>query len=177
MFNRKEDGYILITALLLLLVLTILGFTAVSTSTLDNMLSGNMRLREKNLSSADGAVEISTKVIERVVREDDVRNFANIVTDVNLGTELRTTSFDNTDTETANPDLTFTMDQHNVTVDIDKMYSKYMGGSAIKFAEGRQGAGKGSGTGFYTFYRVNAMSRQAIGSEGVVGSVYRYVPK
>jgi Tfp pilus assembly protein PilX len=176
MLKRKEDGYILITALLLLLVLTILGFTAVSTSTLDNMLSGNMRLREKNLSSADGAVEISTKVIERAVREDDAKNFASIVTDVNLGTELRTASFD-ADTMTTNPDMTFTLDTHDVTVDIDKMYSKFMGGSAIKFAEGRQGAGKGSSTGFYTFYRVNAMSRQDIGSEGVVGSIYRYVPK
>ncbi len=92
--GKKENGYILIVVLLLLLVLTVIGIAAISTSTIENTLSGNIRLKERNLAKADGAVEISTAVIERAVREQDTAGFAGIVTDPGLATELRSRFFD-----------------------------------------------------------------------------------
>ena len=94
MTRKNEDGYILVVVLLLLLVLTVIGIAAISTSTIENTLSGNIRLKERNLAKADGAVEISTAVIERAVRAQDTVGFVGIVTDPGLATELRATFFD-----------------------------------------------------------------------------------
>ena len=179
MTKRDNDGYILITVLLLLLVLTILGMAAINTSTVENVLSGNVRLRERNLSKADAGVELSSGLIERSVRESDITGFTNIVSptfastsDDYLPNELRATAFD-TDTQ----DLAFTVDSQNVTVDIDKMYSKWIGGTAIEFAAGYEGAGKSAGSGFYTFYRINAQGFGLVLSNAEVGTIYRYVPR
>ncbi|HDH34261.1 MAG TPA: hypothetical protein ENG88_02265, partial [Nitrospirae bacterium] len=126
MINEKNDGYILITVLLLLLVLTVLGIAAIQTSTVDNALSGNVRLRERNLSKADAGAEVSTGLIERSVREGNITGFTNIISPTfdaaspnYLPTELRATAFD-PDTL----DVAFTVDSQSITVDIDKMYSK-----------------------------------------------------
>ena len=179
MSNRDNDGFILITVLLLLLVLTIVGIAAINTSTIENVLSGNIRLRERNISKADAGAEISSGLIERALREADIVGFSNIVsptfisTSPNyLPTELRATAFD-TDTQ----DTAFTVDSQNVTVDIDKMYSKWIGGTAIEFAAGYDGAGKSAGTGFYTFYRINSTGEGLAFSNADVGTIYRYVPR
>ncbi len=178
-FSRHDNGYILITVLLLLLVLTVIGLTAIGTSTVENMLSGNIRLRERNISKADAGVEICTAVIERSVREQDTQGFANIINPAlapndpdYLCTELRSSPFD-PDIQ----DVAFVVAGQTVSVDIDKMYSKWMGGTAIEFASGYEGAGKSGGSGFYTYYRVNANSSDLINSQADVGTIYRYVPK
>jgi Tfp pilus assembly protein PilX len=179
MIEKKNDGYILITVLLLLLVLTIIGMAAINTSTVENVLSGNVRLRERNISKADAGAEVSSGLIERSVRESDITGFTNIVSPSYassspdyLPTELRTTAFD-TDTQ----DVAFTIDTQNVTVDIDKMYSKWIGGTAIEFAAGYEGVGKSGGSGFYTYYRINATGFGLVLSNAEVGTIYRYVPK
>jgi Tfp pilus assembly protein PilX len=177
--KHDERGYILITILLLLLVLTVIGMAAISTSTIENVLSGNIRLHERNISKADSGAEVSSALIERAVREQDTLGFANIInpvfltTDVNyLPTELRTSAF-NTDTQ----DTAFVIDTQNVTVDIDKMYTKWIGGTAIEFASGYEGTGKSGGSGFYTFFRINATGAGLVSSVAQIGEIYRYVPK
>lgn len=179
MAKRDNNGFILITVLLLLLVLTVLGIAAINTSTVENVLSGNVRLRERNLSKADAGVEISFGLIERSLRENDIQGFTNIVSPTfvitspdYLPNELRVSAFD-PDTQ----DLAFIVDSQNVTVDIDKMYSKWLGGTAIEFAAGYEGTGKSAATGFYTFYRVNATGFGLVLSNANVGTIYRYMPR
>ncbi len=180
MLRKDNNGYILVTVLLLLLVLTVIGMSAIGTSTVENMLSGNIRLRERNLSRADAGTEISTAVIERTVREQDIQGFTNIInpaftaTDPDyLPTELRSSPFD-PDTQ----DVAFAVEAQTVGVDIDKMYTKWMGGTAIEFASGYEGAGKSGSSGFYAFYRINSTSTNTlVNAEAQVGAIYRYVPK
>ncbi len=160
-------------------MLTVIGMTAIGTSTVENMLSGNIRLRERNISKADAGTEICTALIERSVREEDTESFTNIIDPVfaaddadYLPTELRSSAFD-TDTQ----DVAFQVAGQQVTVDIDKMYSKWMGGTAIEFAAGYEGTGKSGGSGFYTYYRINATSQDLVNSQAAVGAIYRYVPR
>lgn len=187
---KNNSGYILITVLLLLLVLTVIGIAAIGTSTIENSLSGNMRLRERNVSKADAGVNIAMPLIARAVRENDLVNFTNIInpvfpaTDANyLPSELRSRQFD-PDTQ----DVAFTVADINpavtqtITVDIDNMYTTWIEGSAMEFAAGYEGLGKGAGAGgFYTYYRVNATSNRTDSGNPMaaaqVGAMYRYVPK
>ena len=179
MLKDNENGYILITSLLLLLVLTLIGMSAINTSTVENMLSGNMKLRERNLSKADGGLDISARVINYVVSAGDQIGFADIIGDATLETELRTVFFDCDSNEDANPDVSYAVDEaggNNVNVDIDKMYNKW-GNDAIEFAAGYEGLGKGGASGFKVFYRINALSSGLASSEAEVGSIYQYIPK
>ena len=175
MFKKRDNGYILITTLLLLLVLTVVGLAAIGTSTLENMLSGNIRLRERNIAKADGAIEISTEVIEQVKGSaGNTDNFANI-TDPDLGNELGDPTnppFD-ADNCDSSPDITFTVDSHDINVDIDRMYTKPPAGSSIEFASGADGA---SNNNPIIFFRINSCSEDIRDSSAVCGAIYRYVP-
>jgi len=178
MTTSDNKGYVLVTALLMLLVLTVIGLAAISTSTLENLLSGNIRLHESNLAIADGCSEISLMVIERAVRNEDFRGFSNIVTDSNLSQELRAGSFDSDEMSSTGADVICSDGQGGTpaVVDIDVMYPKWIGGTAIEFASGYEGLGKGGGSGYSTYYRVNASGAGLMNSESNTGSVYRYVP-
>lgn len=166
MKRSEEQGYILVIVLLLMVVLTIVGLAAISTSSLDNMLSGNIRLKALNLAQADGATELSTGLIQRVVRNMDTVGYSNIVTDSAIATELRGVYF-STDTQ----DLTY----GNLTVDIDYMYKLAQKGCSQEQAAGYEGIGKGSSKCMDFFYRVNSLSTDMANSEGTVGAIYRYV--
>ncbi len=174
---KQENAYILITTLLILLVLTVIGFAALGTSRIENMLSGNIRLRETALSAADSAVDISASLIEHAVRTQNTTGYANIVNDSKLALELRNTPFDSTDDVNTNPDVKYQLDNQNVSVDIDKMYVKRIGGTAIEYASGYEGAGKSGASSFYAFYRINSKASGQIASEATVGTIYRYVPR
>jgi Tfp pilus assembly protein PilX len=170
MIKKGDNGYILITTLLLLLVLTVVGLAAIGTSTLENMLSGNIRLRERNIAKADGAIEISTEIIEQALGDDNTQNFANI-TDLALLDDLDNPPFDNDNCDSS-PDITFTIDTHDINVDIDKMYKRQMPGSSIEFASGAEGGGRA----FIIFFRINSCSEDIRDSSADVGAIYRYVP-
>ncbi len=175
MNGQNNKGYILVTVLLLLLVLTILGISAIQTSTVENMMSGNIRLRERNVAKADAGIEVSIPTIGRVVREQDTRFYTDLVQDANLVQELRAVSFSTDDIE-ASPDISYTVNNdaaQQTDVDIDKMYVRPIGD--ISYAGGYEGLGKGSG--LYIYYRINATGQGLAGSEAVIGTVYRYVDK
>ncbi len=174
--SKNSDGYILITTLLLLLVLTIVGLSAIGTSTVENALSGNTRLRERNLTKAEAGADISTAIIEHSLLYKDIAGYANIVNDATLPNELSVVAFDPDQPDT-NPDVSFNVDTGPATVDIDKMMVSWMFGSSIQFASGYEGVGKGGGSGFYSYQRVNATGSGLAGSEAEVGKIYRYVPK
>ncbi len=172
--NIKDNkGYVLVTSLLMLLVLTVIGLAAISSSTIDNLLSGNIRLRDSNQAKADGCTEMSVMVIERAVRNEDLRGFTNMVTDSNLTLELRSESFkvqDDAADVTCGGDTT-------AVVDIDMMFARWIGGTSIEFASGYEGLGKSGGAGFSTYYRVNASGSEALmNSMTNVGAIYRFVP-
>jgi len=166
MDKRNEKGYILVIVLLLMVVLTIVGLAAISTSSLDNMLSGNIRLKALNLARADGGTELTTGLIQRVVRNMDTVGYANLVTDAGLATELRSLYF-STDTQ----DLSY----GNLSVDIDYMYRLAQKGCSQEQAAGYEGIGKGSSKCMDFFYRINSLSTDMANSEGTVGAIYRYV--
>jgi len=173
-FNN-EQGFVLVVALLALLVVTVLGVLALSTSTTEVMMAGNQRLREINFSGADSGLEISDPVVRYVIYNQDITKYLSIVNDPNLHTELRSGPNFDTDTPSNNPDLQLQIAGMTVRVDIDRMFAGPCEGSAIEFASGYEGIGMGGGGGVCAYYRINSLSQGDVGSENIVGGIYRYV--
>ncbi len=183
MSGVSDRGYVLVTALLMLLVLTVIGIAAIGTSTIENLLSGNIRLRESNISQADGCAELSKAVIERARWALDTQGFSNIADAVSptlptLPTELNSIAFAfNTDSADVSPDVACDAPAGSVSVDIDIMYTHWIPGAANEMLSGYEGQGKGGASGVYAYYRINSSSAGLLGSTGTVGSIYKYVPK
>jgi len=59
----NERGIVLIVALMLLLVLTIIGISSISTTSFENIISGNERLANTAFYSAEAAVQVGLNQI------------------------------------------------------------------------------------------------------------------
>ncbi len=57
MIKKHENGYILVTSILLLMVLTVIGMAALGTSSIENILSGNIRIIEENEALASSGIK------------------------------------------------------------------------------------------------------------------------
>lgn len=182
MLKKRDDGYILITCLLMVLVLTVVGLAAIGTSTMENIVSWNIRVKETNLAEADGCAELSTAVLRRVLGNFDTVGYNAMVNDPDLFTELSSRQFWTDPNDAAiDPidrlwDVVCNIGGQTVTADIDMMYSKYIEGSSIEFAAGYEGVGKGASSGSIIYYRINSYGRQTLNTERAVGTIYRYKP-
>jgi Tfp pilus assembly protein PilX len=183
---KNEEGFVLVVALLALLIVTVIGVISLSTSTTEVMIAGNARLHEINFSGAESGLELSDPAIRFIVynqpaNQTECTNYSAIVNSCsNLGTELRTGPAFNSDSCRTNTNLQLTNfgGSMDVTVDIDRMSASHLAGSSIEFASGYEGIGMGAGGGgTQVYYRVNSVSRDTsnLGSESILGGIYRYV--
>lgn len=155
---KNEGGFVLVVALLALLVVTVLGVLALSTSTTEVMVAGNQRLREINFSTADAGLSLS----EPIMRNPD-NTIYTFITDPqiqNLRNEIYCQSQLNSDAQ----NFAVTIGGNNVSVDIDYVNA------------GEAGAGysveEGGPPILMKNYRFNSTSTGALGSENIVGAVY-----
>ncbi len=179
---ESEKGMVLIVSLLLLLVATVVGITALSTSTTKVMIAGNQRLSEMNFSSADGGISASTPIIETTAYDRAVSATYSADPDITISldftNEITGALAQDGDTASVSPDIQFALGNTTVSVDVDYLYAGSPAGSAIEFASGYEGFGKGAGSGgAEVYYTVNSLSQGDAGSESGVFAVYRYVTK
>lgn len=57
LLNRSEEGFVLITGLIILVTLTLLGIATIITSTIEIKIAGNDRLHKESFYQADGGTE------------------------------------------------------------------------------------------------------------------------
>ncbi len=183
---NNEKGVALIVGTLLLLVATAVGVIALSTSNTNVMISGNQRLSEVNFAAADSGVSVSIPVIKTAISERDIKNsdYPNITVDdsdsdpandsPDFVDELVGTPV-NADTASKTPDLSFLLNDTTVNVDVDYLYRGYAKGSAIEFASGYEGIGKGAGGkgSVEVYYAINSLGIGNVGSETEVCAIYR----
>ncbi len=181
---NSESGMALVVSLLLLLVATVVGLTALSTSTTNVMIAGNQRLMEINFSGADSGVSVTIPVIETTAYDRAISStYTGLVTDTaNFVNEITGALAMNNDTALAAPDLQFALGSGaaatTVSMDVDYLYSGYPEGSSIEFAAGYEGLGKGAAAGgMEVYYSIRSSSAGVVGSETDVCALYKYIAR
>ncbi len=58
--KRSEEGFVLVTSLMMLVILTMLGLATIMTSTVELKIAGNDRVHKKTFYLADGGTEIGS---------------------------------------------------------------------------------------------------------------------
>jgi len=164
---RDQRGSALVVALLMLVVLTLLGIAALTTTTVELQISGNDKVTKKAFYSADGGTLMASELLEQNIED---RSWTASVASPRLvgNVSVVTTNFYlNQSSNTPNPmpsdtnrdaiypsTATNTVPHTNIKV---RGRSELSTGSAIQLAAGYEGKGKGAaGGGAWVMYDVRA---------------------
>lgn len=152
---QNQHGSALVVALLMLVVLTLLGIAATTTSTIEVQLSGNEKMYKTAFYNADAGAEVGSELIEQSIEERDW-------TDNSDHDQIKVTNGDfylNRLSNTPPPlhipsdsnrdayipfDYAGTAPHTNLKV---RGNSQLSTGSALQLAAGYEGKGKGAGSG------------------------------
>jgi Tfp pilus assembly protein PilX len=163
---RNEEGVILLTVILLMAVIALLGVLTINTTTVDLQISGNQRRASIAFSGGEAGTDLAQPIIERTIDAgtltpttvSDGTVDPNPLAGIGLGTEITGGNDYNADTPYANPDLTISVGDATVNVDIDRLYSYTLPGGALEFASGYEGTGAAAaGGGIGVLYMIDSV--------------------
>jgi hypothetical protein len=189
---RNERGSALIVALLMLVVLTLIGISASTTTTFELQISGNDKLYKMAFYQAEGGTEASSELIEQNIEERDwtataltARGDIGIICiEDGLGNCINRDHYLNADIGTSVPSDT---NRHavisanppaggphtNILMGGDPSLST---GSAVLMASGYEGMGKGAGGGgIWIIYDVRAQHEGVRNSASLINLQWRHV--
>src|SRR5574341_315106 len=106
--RNTEQGTVLVTALILLLLVTLAGIIAVSSSTVDIQIAGNSRRVTMAFQGAEGGVNLAIPIIENTILQAALTPAVPVgpitaIDAVNLEREILADNTAPTDTATASP--------------------------------------------------------------------------
>lgn len=193
----NEQGFILTTALWILLVLTLVGITAVMTSNTELQIGANDKFRKIAFYATEGGIATSTKMISQAIDQGGDVNYPNtdVATDgakiilygatkadAYPGVGAYTTNrFYNEilgfekDTVAGTPDMFLAFDDESMEVDIAHVGSKAIAGGGAEFGSGASGAGYGSKTGVKIIYDLTSIGSGPSNARAQIAARYRKV--
>lgn len=196
--QRNDEGFILVAALMILMVLTLIGIMAGRDTTTELRIAGNDRTYKETFYGADGGVNFGSELLEQNIACLDAKNGFSAKNDfvnstLNGGALIdglvyvKPTALDFADKFAPAPipnDSTdrmlfypynYTGTETHTNINIGGN-TKMTTGAAIQMAAGYEGKGKGiGGGGSYLAYDVNAQHLGENGSETVICVKYRHI--
>ncbi|MFH1490183.1 MAG: PilX N-terminal domain-containing pilus assembly protein [Pseudomonadota bacterium] len=150
---RNEEGSVLIVALVMLVLLTIVGISASTTTSIEIQISGNEKFHKMAFYAADGGTEAGSEILEQNI---EARGFSTATlgsaTILNLDFWTNQSSPATDDIQISNVGGS----QIGIKISGDSALST---GGAIQLIAGYEGKGKGAGgSGAYMVYNVHSRS-------------------
>lgn len=138
----NEQGFVLITSLLMLVVLMIIGIAATNTTTIELQISGNDKAAKQTFYQADGGTQVGAELVE-----DAIERAGFATDDFDLGAvTVKHKDFYLNDVGTApdwaDPDATM-----QLTSLVFRGTTEIIPGSAMQMVAGYEGKGKAAGSG------------------------------
>ena len=90
---NNEEGSVLILALIMLVLLTLIGISATTTSTLETKIAGNERVYKRNLYSAEAAAMECAQTMEHTNLKNPRPAWLGLIGTVNEPDDIRLSSF------------------------------------------------------------------------------------
>jgi hypothetical protein len=178
----NERGVVLVFALVLMLVVTIIGSSAIMTSQVDLKISGNTKVIRTSFYLADGGIMLSPKVISRIITDRALPaasdtplltyDTANLLEKIMGYIEDDDPGTDTTDISMAQGTL------GNIAIDVSRLETQYLSGGGVEFAAGTEGVGVGGTASAVIIYHL--ASRGTVGispktTESDISASYRKV--
>lgn len=180
----NEKGFVLVTAMVVLLLLVLIGLGAMRTSSIEVLIAGNDKFHKEAFYSADSGLYLTPKLLT-LAREAGLDPGAGAQITL-LGVD-GTTASDGTrfyneimgfvqDATALDKDFRVQVGMMPVDVDITHTGQRQMVGGGAEFGMGAAGVGAGSTAGAWIGYTLTATGQSPKNSVSVVSASYRYVP-
>lgn len=189
-YHKAEDGFVLIAAMVIMLVLTIIGIAANRNTSTELGIAGNDRTHTESFYGADGGTELAAEVLEQNIACLDFTPDAAGGERILLGTNSAYNVHVDKDSmgfwrnftvvpgivpSDSTRDLYYPDNDEPHTNFTVAGSTKLTTGSAIQMAAGYEGRGKGIGVGGASLvYDVNAQRLGKSDSESVIYVKYRH---
>jgi type II secretory pathway component PulK len=196
-----QEGTAIIMALLILLVLSVIGVYAVSTSTVETKISGVEQGFQEAFYTADSGEPIGIYITKLILHDDpqtvgalgapwsNVTSSGSTVVNQNLlgmsgtlftnsGRTLTEPQSDTASINSAGQSVALGLpDYVLLLVDIDRLQSQHLPGGGVEFASGYESIGQGGGGDVGVLISVDSVGRYGLrGAESRVNVGYLYVP-
>lgn len=172
---KDERGAALMFALGIMVILAVIGASALMTSTVDIKVSGTTKVVREAFYLADGGIEMSPKVLGRIITTralptfaetppvlydgliyDDSASPSGYVTDTGQAITLldKVMAYETSD-DSSNDTSDIAMDrgtQGSIAVDVTRVRTMYLSGGGTEFASGTEGVGVGGAAGTAVIY-------------------------
>ena len=181
---QDESGSLtIIAAIMVLLVITLVGISAMDTTTVELQIAGNDQRSRIAFYNADSGVYGIPKIISRIIDTSDPVGIAgetdSIATGVDWDASTNQVTFYNQVMGYADydwlPDVTMGQGGFNTEVDVERIRSKVLAGGGAEFASGVEGIGVGTTGGVAVYYELDSMGQSTRGAVSNVIADYRKV--
>lgn len=187
---KSEQGLAMLTVLLIMLMMTVLGISAVTVTGLENRMAGFMTSMEGASAAAESCAGIGVNIIQQTIdpyggagtlpiafKSDATPAGPVPQTNAALLTQEIMGSSDNNsdyaDGAGSVPNLAQTIGAFAVTGDIDRLYIKGSPGSGMQQFAGYEGTGNSAVGSSNIFYRIDCVARNTTtGTSARVTAVY-----
>lgn len=187
---KSEQGIAMLTVLLVMLMMTVLGISAVTVTGLENRMAGFMTSMESATAAAESCAGAGVNIIQHTIDPYvgagtlPIAFLSNAVpagpvpqTNATvLNQEIMGSSDNNSDFPDgagAVPNLVQTVGAYTVNGDIDRLYVKGNPGSGMQQFAGYEGTGSSAVGSSNIFYRIDCVARNmATGTSARVTAVY-----
>ena len=174
---NNDRGSAMIIALLILVVLTILGITATTTTEIEVMIAGNERFHKIAFYNTDSGIYSTPKLIRECVEaEDGTQPVLTSISYLVGGTNnffRQVMGYDAYDSGVS--DIQFALGGNNVQMDVQKTSQETLVGGSSVFAEGTSAIGGGAG-GIAIKYTMDSLGTGPSNSQSYIEGVYRLIP-
>jgi hypothetical protein len=168
-----EKGSVMIVALFILIILTLLGIMATTTTETEIRIAGNQKFHKIAFQNADSGVYSSPKVISGAFDGGAEPAWAGVTYLGAGGTFYREImGYDPYDSA---PDLRFILGGYNIDVDVNRAGQEIIPGGSAEFASGAEGIGSGSAGGVGILYDMDSLGEGPSAALSYVEAVYRKV--
>lgn len=181
----NEEGFILVTAMVVLLLLVLIGIGTMRTSSIEMLISGNDKFHKEAFYAADSGAYMSPRLLS-MARDAGADPAAALMQNITLFGVDGTTASDGTrfyqetmgfieDAVALDPDFQLQVGLSPVDVDIDHTGAYQKSGDSAEFGMGGAGFGSGKG-GSAIGFTLTATGTAPKETESVIRARYRYVP-
>lgn len=181
--NTEEQGFILVTCLVIMVILSLIGIMATNTSRMEIKSSANDRIAKSAFYRADSGIYSAPKVIRESIDVGNAMNLPNVQLIDPYDGEAESSAdfyakmkgYDVPGSGGPNSSIGFQQGAETTRVNILRSGEEPLPGESVEFLSGYSGAGKAMA--FSVLYSLN--SEGTAGNNGVanIESLYKYIPR
>lgn len=170
---KDEEGSLMVVALLILVILTLIGMTATTTTQMEVRIAGNQQSHRIAFNHADSGIYTTPKLISSAFDLGIEPSSSEITYLGSSGTFYREVM--GYDLHDSDRDIRFSLSQMEVEVDVNRLGQEILPGGGAEFASGAEGVGVGSAGGVAIVFNIDSLGDGPASCISNLEAVYRKI--